>query len=289
VGVGIATADAKLHAFCEDNQASDVADPDACWQMEGDTINQNFQWYMANDGWLYAYDETGDVVFAAIQDGGTGRQEFGDVENLTANTGAIRIRTFAAGVPALEIEAASAQTANIFNVRDSAGTLLYSIDKDGSLIAPGLTSTASAITGTVAATFQSTLTATGAASLDGGAAVTGTFEASDSVVLNSVRVTSTPYSAGNEFLIVVDTNTAGGTVTIDLPECASNDGKAYFIKNAIDNNSIILDGFASETIDIATTYTISANPTEVRGSVFIICEASIPRWHVVSGFNENFP
>jgi hypothetical protein len=50
---------------------------------------------------------------------------------------------------------------------------------------------------------------------------------------------------------------SGSPFTVNLPAAASNTGRVYFIKN-INTGTVTIDGNASETIDGATTYSLSA-------------------------------
>jgi hypothetical protein len=294
VAIGLSTADGKLHTLGEDDQAAAVADPVYTKTVEGDTYNQIFGWYFATDSSYYGYDDTGDVVISMMGDGGTGYHWYGDVENMSANNGVLRARPFQVGVAAMDIEGMTGQTANLLNVRLSTGALKFSIDKDGDLAAAGLTSTSTAFTATEPANFQDTMDVDGTLNVDGASTLVGDVTASaglsvaEDLSLKAVKVTSTPYTAGTEFLIVVDTTTVGSNVVLNLPECASNDGRIYAIKNYVDGYDIIITAYAGEAVDNASTFSIQDNATVVRGSAIIQCLASEARWFVLSytDFND---
>ena len=65
-----------------------------------------------------------------------------------------------------------------------------------------------------------------------------------------------PYTVlDNDQLIKCDTSS--GNITVNLPAIANADGRQLTIKAiTLDNNNVVVDGNASETIDGATTKTI---------------------------------
>jgi hypothetical protein len=69
--------------------------------------------------------------------------------------------------------------------------------------------------------------------------------------------TSNYTATENDVFIACDAT--GGAITITLPACASTRvGKRIVVKKIDNANNVILDGNASETIDGATTKTLSA-------------------------------
>jgi len=83
--------------------------------------------------------------------------------------------------------------------------------------------------------------------LQGGGATRGTYR--------SVETTGNVQSG--DYLLLCDST--AGAVTVTLPPAALVPGRIYVFKriNASANN-VIVDGYASETIDGATTYTLSS-------------------------------
>lgn len=60
-----------------------------------------------------------------------------------------------------------------------------------------------------------------------------------------------------DYTILADAT--GGNITVTLPAAASHSGRVYNVKKTDSNaNTVTLDGNASETIDGATTYALSA-------------------------------
>lgn len=83
--------------------------------------------------------------------------------------------------------------------------------------------------------------------LQGGGATRGTYRS----------VSATGNVQSGDYLLLCDST--AGAVTITLPQAALVPGRIYVFKriNAGANN-VIVDGYASETIDGATTYTLSS-------------------------------
>ncbi len=67
--------------------------------------------------------------------------------------------------------------------------------------------------------------------------------------LTIVTVTSTPYSMGNEDVLLVDNDTVGGDVTINLLAIASTFGYPRWIKQLGSSGSVIIVPNGAETID----------------------------------------
>ena len=68
----------------------------------------------------------------------------------------------------------------------------------------------------------------------------------------------------------VDDDTAGSTVTINLPAVSGNAGLTYFIKKTGTTANVVIDGNASETIDGATTATLTVQ----YESINIVCNGT---------------
>jgi hypothetical protein len=62
-----------------------------------------------------------------------------------------------------------------------------------------------------------------------------------------------PYTLGDHVVLICDT--ALGAITVNLPAIATNQGRAYWIKN-IDANNVTVDGNGAETIDGNATITL---------------------------------
>ena len=74
--------------------------------------------------------------------------------------------------------------------------------------------------------------------------------------LNLVTVTATPYAMGTEDIILVDDDTVGGDVTINLIAIASTFKYPRWIKKLGTTGKVILDPNGSETIDGLATVEI---------------------------------
>lgn len=71
------------------------------------------------------------------------------------------------------------------------------------------------------------------------------------------NVTASGNVVSGDYLIVADAT--GGAITMTLPPAALVPGRIYTFKRVNSGaNAVIVDGYASETIDGATTYTLSA-------------------------------
>jgi hypothetical protein len=74
--------------------------------------------------------------------------------------------------------------------------------------------------------------------------------------------------------VMILTTSSGGNVTITLYAASGNAGKVVHVKKLVAANSVIIDGNSSETIDGATTQTITAQYT----SLSLVCDGS--NWHI---------
>lgn len=89
-------------------------------------------------------------------------------------------------------------------------------------------------------------------------------------------VTTTPVTLTDaDHIILVDDDTVGGTVTINLPAAADSTGNIYDIKKIGTTGNVIVDGSGSETIDGGTTATL----TEQYECITIYCNGS--NWHIL--------
>lgn len=92
---------------------------------------------------------------------------------------------------------------------------------------------------------------------------------------NVTTVTSTSHTAGDEHVILVDDDTAGGIVTVTLPAASGNTGLQYHIKKIGTTANVVVDGNASETIDGGTTATLNTQ----YECITIVCDGS--NWHII--------
>jgi hypothetical protein len=89
-------------------------------------------------------------------------------------------------------------------------------------------------------------------------------------------VTGTSATLGNDdFVMLIDDDTAGSTVTITLPAVASHTGRVYHIKKLGTTANVIVDGNAAETIDGGATATLTVQYESIK----IIANAS--GWHII--------
>jgi phage FluMu protein gp41 len=76
-------------------------------------------------------------------------------------------------------------------------------------------------------------------------------------------------------IVLVLGTTSGGNVTITLYASSGNSGNIVHVKKLLAANSLIIDGNSSETIDGATTQTITAQYT----CLTLCCDGS--NWHII--------
>lgn len=79
----------------------------------------------------------------------------------------------------------------------------------------------------------------------------------------------------NDHVVLVDDDTAGAAVTINLPAAADSEGNIYTIKKLGTTGAVTIDANGSETIDGATTLVISAQYEAPK----IYCNGSA--WYVI--------
>lgn len=75
--------------------------------------------------------------------------------------------------------------------------------------------------------------------------------APNSVITTPVTLTD------DDWVVLVDDDTVGGAVTINLPAAADSEGNIYYIKKLGTTGSVTIDPNGSETIDGATTLIIT--------------------------------
>jgi hypothetical protein len=89
-------------------------------------------------------------------------------------------------------------------------------------------------------------------------------------------VTGTSATLGSDdFVMLIDDDTAGSTVTITLPAAASNTGRVYHVKKLGTTANVVVDGNASETIDGATTLTMTIQYESIK----LVCDGS--NWSII--------
>ena len=91
---------------------------------------------------------------------------------------------------------------------------------------------------------------------------------------DSVTVSTTAYTINEKEYVLVDDDTAGGAVTLTLPPVIENTDKKVYVKKLGTTGNVIVDGSGSETIDGATTHTLTA---QYESSVYLCDGAS---WHI---------
>lgn len=85
---------------------------------------------------------------------------------------------------------------------------------------------------------------------------------------------SSTTALSTDAVINVDATTQG--VTVDLPAASGNSGKVYYVKK-IDpsGNAVVIDGNGSETIDGATTQSITGQ----YDSILVVCDGT--EWWII--------
>lgn len=79
----------------------------------------------------------------------------------------------------------------------------------------------------------------------------------------TVTVTATTFTAGSEGIILVDDDTAGGPVTVNLPPVAERT-TPYHVKKLGTTGSVTVDGDGTETIDNSLTAVIGVQYDSIR-------------------------
>lgn len=94
------------------------------------------------------------------------------------------------------------------------------------------------------------------------------------VKLTSAAKTANYTATITDTVLIVDSTS--GSVTITLPAASTSTGMVLTVKKIVSANSVILDGNASETIDSATTLTI----TTQWAAKTVYCDGSA--WFVIA-------
>ena len=87
---------------------------------------------------------------------------------------------------------------------------------------------------------------------------------------DSVTVSTTAYSVNDKTFVLADDDTAGAAVTLTLPPVIDNTDKLVYVKKLGTTGNVVVDGNSSETIDGATTHTLTAQ----YESVTLFCSGS---------------
>jgi hypothetical protein len=103
----------------------------------------------------------------------------------------------------------------------------------------------------------------------------------DNTSLTTRLTTATSDTLTNNDYVLLCSPT-GGSQTINLPAVAAvQPGRLYYVKrDATATNTVTLDGFASETINGATTRAVGAAAT--AGGVCVVSDGLA--WHVLSSY-----
>jgi hypothetical protein len=89
-------------------------------------------------------------------------------------------------------------------------------------------------------------------------------------------ITGTSATMGaDDYIFLVDDDTAGSTVTITLPAVASHVGRTYHIKKLGTTANVVIDGNSAETIDGGATATLTFQYESIK----IVATAS--GWHIL--------
>ena len=92
---------------------------------------------------------------------------------------------------------------------------------------------------------------------------------------NTTTAVATPHAAGDEHVILVDDDTVGGAVTVNLPAASGVNGRVYHIKKLGSTGNVTIDANGAETIDGALTQVISVQYT----SLMLVCDGT--GWWVI--------
>jgi hypothetical protein len=181
------------------------------------------------------------------------------------------------------LKADAAQTENIFECVDSSDTLLTYIEPDGDIVINadnrGLILGAgqdcsvdwdgSTMDLDVGATNVINLSATQAN-------ITQDCDFAEGITYDVETVTGTSATLGDDdYIMLVDDDTAGSDVTITLPAAASHTGRTYYVKKLGTTADVIIDGNASETIDGSTSISL----TSQHESVTLVSDAT--EWWII--------
>ena len=102
----------------------------------------------------------------------------------------------------------------------------------------------------------------------------GSLTVGEKINVGVITVVATTYTAADEHVILVDDDTAAATVTVTLPTAATAN-TIYHVKKLGTTANVIVDGDGSETIDGATTVTL----TTQYESIMVVSNGS--SWSVI--------
>ncbi len=218
------------------------------------------------------------------------KQEIGVVTSVDAATGTVRLYCgYAGGAERIDINALPSEISTFFGATDITGTeaetLTSSVDADSLH-----THASKADASVVAAHTENTSNPHCVTALQAGADVTGTAAAAigahettynHATLVNYIATKSVSrsvdgatYTVGStDHVILADADT--DDLTIALPAAASSNKRVIVIKKITAANNVITDGNASETIDDATTLTLTTQYT----SITIVCDGT--SWHII--------
>lgn len=86
---------------------------------------------------------------------------------------------------------------------------------------------------------------------------------------------TTTFTVDFQHVVLVDDDTAGGAVTVNLPAAANNNRRWVHVKKLGTTGNVTIDANASELIDGATTLVIS---TQYQ-SYLVVCDGT--GWHII--------
>ena len=90
----------------------------------------------------------------------------------------------------------------------------------------------------------------------------------------TVIATTATLSANNQ-TVIADDDTAAGVVTLTLPAVATSAGLTYSVKKVGSTANVVIDGAGAETIDGATTLTLSTQ----YDSTTLYCDGT--EWFII--------
>ena len=89
-------------------------------------------------------------------------------------------------------------------------------------------------------------------------------------------VITTPVTLDDtDLMVMVDDDTVGGAVTVNLPAVADSAGNVYYIKKLGTGGDVTVDGSGSETIDGGTTAIL----TEQYECITVYCDGAT--WWII--------
>lgn len=109
---------------------------------------------------------------------------------------------------------------------------------------------------------------------DGQDVIVNTIKVNGRIDVNVTTVTTTSHTIADEYVILVDDDTAGSTVTLTLP-ASSGVNTVYHIKKLGTTADVIIDGNLAESIDGGLTATLTAQ----YETVMIVSDGL--NWHVI--------